>query len=178
MIDPTHDPRVAGQITRYHTWPRTRDQSVGEHTWQVMRILLAVWPECPRRLLTHAMFHDVGEMAGDIPYPFKRNDPVLKDRMDAAEAGVRAEMAVWGVPPTVVMSHYEERVFKTCEFIDMWECGLHEMNLGNKYGQVVAMRCILAASALSDSLEPPPGQPDLRPAIRRYVDKRQQQETT
>lgn len=30
----TIDPRRAGEVTRYHTWSRLREQSVGEHCWQ------------------------------------------------------------------------------------------------------------------------------------------------
>jgi 5'-deoxynucleotidase YfbR-like HD superfamily hydrolase len=171
------DPRIAGQITRYHTWPRLRDQSVGEHSWQITRILLTVWPACPRRMLVHATLHDVGEMAGDIPYPGKRNDPVLKDRMDAAERAVHYRMTErWRLPSPAILSHYEEKVFKCIEYIEMWEYGLQEQNLGNKYGAVVSLRMIVAANALIDALVPTRGDPDIRPSIRKYVDERKRQE--
>lgn len=174
MIDPTHDPRVAGQITRFHTWPRIRDQSVGEHTWQVLRIMLAIWPDCPRKLLVHGVIHDAGEMAGDIPYPFKRNDQILKDRMDAAEASIRDKM--YGLPEDIVLSHYEQKFFKLCEFLDMWEFGLHEINLGNNYAFVVATRCIIAASSILENMEPEQGYPDIRASTKRYCDWRQKQD--
>lgn len=179
MIDNIEtDPRVAGQVTRYHTWPRTRDQSVGEHSWQVMRILLTVWPTVPRKLLVHAVLHDVGEMAGDIPYPGKRNDPLLKDRMDLAEQKIHAGMMdAWRLPGITTLTEYEHRVFKVCENLEMWEWGLHEQNLGNRYGSVVTMRMMVAALGALEQLVPPSADyPDLRPALRRYIEKRREHE--
>lgn len=179
MIDDIEtDPRIAGQIARYHTWPTHRTQSVGEHSWQILRILLTIWPAAPRRMLVHTTLHDVGEMAGDIPYPGKKNDPVLKDRMNVAERRVHSEMTSrWNLPPAIVLSHYEEKVFKLCEYLEMWEFGLHEQNMGNRYGAVVSLRMLQAASALLGDLTPPSGDyPDLRPAIKKYTDMRKDQE--
>lgn len=172
------DPRIAGQVTRYHTWIRTRDQSVGEHSWQIMRILLTVWPSAPRKLLVHAVLHDIGEMAGDIPYPGKRNDNILKERMDAAETRLHREMEErWDLPPAVVLNQYEYRVFKLCENLEMWEWGLQEQNRGNRYGAVVSLRMLLAASALLGDLVPPSGDfPDLRSSVRRYIKRRKEHE--
>lgn len=181
VIDPTYDPRVVGQLTRYHSWPRIRQQSNGEHSWQIARILITVWPDCPRKMVVHCITHDMGEMAGDVQYPFKKRVPGLKAKMDIAERGVRDEMCMrWGMSSdhmTVKLSDYEHRVFKCLEYIEMWEWGLHEANLGNRYGETVAMRCLLEASALRDGLEPTPGYADIRPAIKRYCDKRINHET-
>jgi hypothetical protein len=177
MINCAEDPRVALQLTRYHSWPRLRDQSVGEHSCQIMRILLTVWPDCPRRVLVHAVTHDMGEMAGDIQYPYKLKYPELKPLMDRVEGDVRVVMGeTIGMPPETVLSEYERRVFKLVEFIEMWEYGLHEIGLGNAYARVIAQRCILAASEIMESLEIPSGSPDVRPAVKRYVDRRQQWE--
>lgn len=177
MIDITHDPRAAGEITRYHTWRRTRDQSVGEHSWQVMRIMLTVWPGLPRRLLVHAVWHDVGEMAGDIPWPFKARVPGLGDAMRQAELQIKANMArAWGCLPLVTLSEYEQRFFKCCENLEMWEWGLAEGNRGNRYALLVSQRMLWAVAAIYETLEPRDGHPDVRPAIRRYVDTRGRQE--
>lgn len=172
MINCSEDPRVALQLTRYHSWPRIRDQSNGEHSCQILRILLTVWPDCPRRMLVHAVTHDMGEMAGDIQHPYKQKYPALKPMMDGIEADVKGVMGRGlGMPPMCALSRYEQDVFKICEYVEMWEYGLHEMGLGNQYAKIVAMRCILAASEIVESLQPEGGY-DPRPAIKRYVDKR------
>lgn len=179
MIDNLEtDPRHAMQISRYHTWPVIRRQSVGEHTAQIMRIMLAIWPHCPRRILVHALFHDIDEMNGDLPWPMKANDPVLKARMDLAGVRTRAAMNKWGVPTHTILNEFEHNFFKTCEYIEMWEYGLSEQNLGNKYAAVVAQRMILCASASMEKLATPPDgdYPNLVPAIKQYVDEREKQE--
>lgn len=154
MSAPENDPRLAAQTSRYHTWPRHRDQSVAEHTWQVMRILLAIWPECPRHILLHALTHDVGEGAtGDVPYPNKANNDALKKAMDKAERAAHLAMCLpWSLPPPQELKEYEHRVFKTAEFIEMWEWALFEQAMGNAYAHTVEERCWTALGDLVNGL--------------------------
>lgn len=138
----TLDPRSAGKVTRFHTWERLRDQSVGEHSWQVMRILLAIWPEVPRTILVHTMYHDVGErVTGDMPYPVKAERPILKNIMDRMEEDALLQMEPWGVRPTGSLSPLERAAFKLAEFIEMWEYALDELSLGNRNCALIARRC-------------------------------------
>lgn len=178
IVDIEHDARRGLEVKRFHTWPTIRGQSTGEHSAQVMRILLAVWPDAPRRMLVHCLTHDIGEMAGDLPWPAKKDDPILKDRMEMAETKVHAFMtARWQVPNRNPLDHYQQRVFKLCESIEMWEFALTEQNMGNRYAAVVAVRMLLQASALLGELEPSTTDyPDIRPAIKKYVEKRKEQE--
>lgn len=172
MMNLAEDPRAGLELLRYHSWSVHRRQSVGEHSCQIMRILLTVWPDCPRRVLVHAVTHDMGEMAGDAQYPYKQKVPGMKAVHDAAEAMVLRDMnAALGTPPAVVLSEHELRVFKIVEYVEMWEFGLRERNMGNKYGQIIAMRCLLAAGALMEEKKGD-GEYDVRPAIKRYIDTR------
>jgi hypothetical protein len=172
MINLSEDPRAALELTRYHSWRRLRDQSVGEHSCQIMRILLTVWPDCPRRMLVYAVTHDMGEMAGDIQYPYKLKYPELKPLMDRVEKDVVGVMRDGlGAPPAVMLSKYELDVFKIVEFVEMFEYGLSEQGMGNQYARIISSRCILAASELMGRLEPGDAL-DIRPAIKRYVDAR------
>lgn len=156
----TLDPRSAGKVTRFHTWERLRDQSVGEHSWQVMRILLAIWPEVPRHMLVHTMYHDVGErVTGDIPYPVKAERPELKGIMDALEEDALLQMRSWGVlgnPPDFLCDD-EKAAFKLAEFIEMWEYALDELSLGNRNCALIARRCKEQAIRLINSTELPTG---------------------
>ena len=91
------DPRMAGEIARYHTELTLRPQSVASHSWNVARILLAVWPETPRHLLVEALMHDVGEVfAGDSPSPAKWAHPPLKLAVDEVEDTTRLAMVLGG----------------------------------------------------------------------------------
>lgn len=180
MRDPTFDPRIGGQVTRYHTWPRIREQSTGEHTWQVLRILLTVWPDCPRKILHYVVFHDVGEMAGDIPYPFKLRVPELGVGMGKAEAMVLNEMRNgWGIAGIPTLGTYEHAAFKCCESIEMWEYGLQEQALGNQYAALISKRMLLQASQWMEAMQKARGDnPDIRPAIGRYIQRRVDDERT
>lgn len=174
FLDPTYDPRVAGDITRYHSWPRIKEQTVASHTWQTIRILLTIWPDCPRKLIIHAMFHDIGEMYGDIQWPWKHRVPELKEGSKKAEEMIHAKMTeLWDIPPPVVLTAYEHEVFKICENLEMWEWALFEINLGNKFALIVAQRMMNAVSGGVNGIDVPPnGYPDVVPAITRYIHKR------
>lgn len=179
-FDPeTLDPRRAGLVRRYHTWPRINDQQVDGHSWQNIRILLAIWPDAPRRLLVYAMFHDVGEVAtGDVPYPTKNLDPILQEKFDAAECEAHLAMhETFLVPKPVAISDFERLVFKTCEFIEMWEYGLHEQNLGNRYAGLVAERCLAGIIQRRDQIrefaaDSEDGRETIFQRIISYVEKR------
>lgn len=136
------DIRLAGQVIRYHTWPHIRQQSVGEHSWQVARILLAIAPGHPG-LVKHAILHDIGELeTGDLPYPIKADNEVLGGLMiDLEEEAIEYLCNRWGVPSGRHLTDQEKWVFKLAEFIEMWEWGLEEVLRGNKFAELVALRC-------------------------------------
>lgn len=127
--------RLAGQVTRYHTWPVHHRQTVGEHTWQVMRIYYQIFGPPSALVFTKLIWDDAGELVtGDLPFPIKARNPGLKAIMDSLE-----EQAVEGMGgnPRPGVSDVEKRRVKTCDLIDMLEYGLHELDLGNKYAQPI-----------------------------------------
>jgi hypothetical protein len=139
------DPRRSLQTTRFHTWARHRDQSTGEHSMQVMRILLAIWPSAPRSLLVHCLRHDAGEStSGDPPYPIKVLNPDMKQACDRIESEtVKLMETTWMFPSEEhQMTPLEKLVFKLAEFIEMWEWGLLELEMGNRTAQAVINNCV------------------------------------
>lgn len=142
MLDLRTDARMAGRVIRYHTWPHIRQQTVGEHSWQVLRILLSLWPECPAHVVRHAVMHDVGELrVGDPPYPVKADNPVLQREMDRLEQSAVDEIASTWDLPVPGLEGDDKWIFKLAEFIEMWEWGLEESLMGNKFADLVAFRC-------------------------------------
>lgn len=142
------DPRMAGRVTRYHTWPRLREQSVGEHTWQLLRILDCVWPEMPVSVWRSVLWHDVGEIAtGDMPYPVKRDNEILDREMGRLEHyALEKILEKWRPHGELHALKGDERtIVKTCELVEMWEWGLEEATMGNRFGTIVADRCHTAA---------------------------------
>lgn len=156
MIDIRTDPRLAGEVSRYHVWPHIRQQSVAEHSWQVMRILLAIYPMASRGLLIYCMAHDAGEIGtGDVPYPIKKENPDLKVIMDGLETETVSAMTLkWNFPSKVTLTPEEKIIFKIAEFIEMWEWALKEQLLGNKFAEVVASRCLKEAHDLCNKVDP------------------------
>lgn len=171
MIDLTSDPRAALEIRRFHTWRTIQSQSVGEHSAQIARIMLTVWPRCPRRLLIHAVTHDMGEMCGDVAYPFKKMFPEIADGMAKAEHEVRMRQRDRvGTPPLLPLSAPEKKFFKICEYIEMMEFGFAEYNLGNKYGAIIVARMREELRGLiMEEVQDHPGIPR---AIEEYVSRR------
>lgn len=146
----TLDPRSAGKVTRFHTWERLREQSIAEHTWQLIRIVLAIWPDAPREVLVEVMFHDVGErVSGDAPYPTKAESPALKTEMDRLENAGRLGMTPWGVVAHKPLDADAHAIVKMAEFIEMWEYALDEVALGNANCVVIRDRCYARAVELS-----------------------------
>jgi 5'-deoxynucleotidase YfbR-like HD superfamily hydrolase len=179
------DPRAVGEVRRYSTWAVHRDQSVGEHTWQVMRILLTVWPQAPRSVVVHALMHDAGEMSGDIQYPFKNLFPELRAGADKAENYVRdaQRKSPIGAPETPhPLSPFEKLVLKACDNLEMVEFGMREVNMGNAYAKIVVSRMVQAVGENLNALKELDGTQQAKQndgvvnAIHRYLMNRNQME--
>lgn len=171
----TEDPRAALEIPRYHTWSVLHHQSVGEHVAQLLRILLTVWPRAPWELQVHTVTHDMGEMAGDIPFPFKKRYPELASGAAKAELDVIQTMADrLGMPPMVQLTDTQHRIFKLIEYIEMWEYSLREINLGNRYAELIRDRTWAEIQNSLDGLHAlGPDYAELLTNIRNYIKTRQ-----
>lgn len=158
------NPRIAGQVLRYHTWPVLRQQSNGEHTWQVMRIYFQIFGPPSDKVAAKMLFHDAGELgAGDPPFPSKRNNPDLKvvhDRLEKESLlGMGLELVV-----NAELSDEEKRRIKICDLFEMWEYGLTELRMGNLFGTPIANDTYLAAMDMAAELPP-----EEFKAVRRYA---------
>jgi hypothetical protein len=140
------DTRLAGQLTRYHTWPKIHNQSIGEHSWQILRIYSSVVDAIDPGFVLYTVFHDIGEhTTGDMPYPIKRDNPDLQSIMTRLEIGsMLRQMAYWGSIPTHEINSDNMRLFKQIELMEMAEWGMDEVCLGNSHGYTVADRCLRA----------------------------------
>lgn len=143
--------RLAGQVRRYHTWPVIYTQTVGEHSWQCMRIWFEIWGPLPPEVTTYFIYHDAGELyTGDLPFPVKARNHQLKGIMDELEDN--AVVAMSG-PKEFEISDYQRIRAKACDLIDMYEFGLHERRLGNKYAEPIITDTYTALRKLTLSTE-------------------------
>lgn len=129
------DARRAGDVLRYSSWPLLIQQTTGQHTWQLMRILTTIWPDVTAEAMVFALHHDSGELgSGDIPYPHKAMNLTLKNIMDRLEEQSLVDQGL-----TIPDPGFEWRWrIKTCDMIEMFEKGLDETIMGNRYGIPIA----------------------------------------
>lgn len=138
------DIRLSGQIQRYHTWPTIRKQTIAEHCWQILRIYFSVVDKVNHHMVTHIMFHDIGETAiGDLPYPVKSENHDLKKQLDYIEQkSCLLQLRYWNAFRPILFTEEDAKLFKDIELVEMGEFGLDEMCLGNSHAFIVADRCL------------------------------------
>ena len=105
-----------GGVARYHSEPSMHKQSVAEHSWRVMVLLLHFWPQCPARTLKAALFHDVSEgYHGDVPAPVKRV-PSLRAHYDDME---KAFLEHVGLTEHFDLPAAENARLKVCDYLEL-----------------------------------------------------------
>ncbi len=128
--------RFAGQVSRYHTWPVQRDQSTGEHTWQVLRIYCQIFGAPSPAATMYMVWHDGGELvSGDAPGMLKTEAPEIKPILDRVE---RKGALGMGAPDNydTIDARTRTRV-KVCDLLDAWEFGLVEVLQGNRFAEPI-----------------------------------------
>lgn len=137
--------RLAGEVERYHTWPTIRRQSVAEHTWQVMRVWLALFGPAPQGVWEYVHWHDAGELVtGDSPFPSKSQlTEGTRNELRASEILATKNMGgSWGE-----VDEEDRTRAKICDLLEMYEFAIHEMTMGNRFAEPV--RDDIRASVLS-----------------------------
>jgi hypothetical protein len=145
---------MAGQVRRYHTWPVLRQQTLAQHSWRVATICVELSAAVGRRpspeLLTWCLLHDtlVEPHTGDLPHHVKRDNPALKAALTEIEAPL---LEAAGLP---VLSPFQVWVLKLCDLLEMWEFGMEEQAMGNRFGgPVVANMEAALERHVGDSVE-------------------------
>lgn len=135
--------RVAGSVKRYHTWPTITTQTIADHTFHLMRIYHFVFAgfadfEWGDDMVAYILKHDMGEQRiGDLPYPSKKNDPILAERVNIAE---KYALVLQDWPVSDEPSAERKTAAKICDLLEMAEFALHEMFLGNSYAEPIYQR--------------------------------------
>lgn len=118
----------SARVKRYHTEPTLHTQTVGEHTYGVMWLVLLIEPGASRELLVAALGHDTPEFAsGDVPGPSKR-DPVVKAAFDAVEAATMERLQL----ETPLLTDYEAKVLKLADNLEGLMFCVSELRRGNR----------------------------------------------
>lgn len=137
---------LAGQVTRFHTWPTIHKPNVAEHCWRVATLYAEIFGLPRAEVLYFCLHHDSGELfAGDVPFGAKRAVPGLPDAMNQGEEMGRALLGVQ-LPR---LDGLEWTRFKICDLLEMYEFGRHEWRMGNEYARPIVVATAVAAKKLS-----------------------------
>lgn len=145
----TTNPRLAGQVVRYHTWPTLRSQTIAEHCWQIMRIYCELFGMPGSEAWHYMLHHDTGEIAtGDIPFPVKSKNPLLKKEVDRIEYDALCDM---NIPQYSFAPHIRWRI-KICDLLEMMEFGLQEECLGNTFAAPITKATAEAVRTMTEAV--------------------------
>lgn len=126
--------RMALVVRRWHTWPVTTQQTIGEHVAQVLRTYRETFGHIEPEVVGYVLYHDSGELQlGDLPFPVKSLNPVLKEECDRVEQEALHNMGVT-LPR---LTEIQKLRIKYCDVMDMLEFGVFELRLGNQYAEPI-----------------------------------------
>ena len=115
-------------VKRYHTIPTINSETVGEHSFGVAMMVLAITEQkASANLLKAALFHDMAEQhTGDVPFPSKKAFPIVKFALEAAEESWNEENGFH-----VDLTDRDKRVLKWADMSQLlWFCKI-QRDLGN-----------------------------------------------
>jgi hypothetical protein len=120
--------RDAADVKRYHTQRTIREQTVGQHSFNMLTLLMQVAPDARKEVMTAIIHHDLPElMTGDIPAPIKRLHTELAVLLEEIEDGL-APLAY----DCTNMTPQEMRLIKWCDTTELVMWSLEERSMGNK----------------------------------------------
>lgn len=131
--------RAGGYTRRYHGWRTIKDDTVGQHSYNVTNIILVLRPDCRKELVVAGVRHDSPEhVTGDMPADTKRRVPGAKAMMDAAEEVAWADIDI--ADPCLALTDEEYRVMKLADYFDGMMFSIQERSMGNQYMDIVFER--------------------------------------
>lgn len=118
----------SARVKRWHAEPTLHIQSVGEHTYSVMQLILLLDANASRNLLIAALMHDTAERKfGDIPGPTKKLAG-LKEKFDGLEDDFMASMGL-SLPE---LNPEEAKLLKMCDMLEGAMFAAFELRRGNR----------------------------------------------
>jgi 5'-deoxynucleotidase YfbR-like HD superfamily hydrolase len=165
--------RRGGIVKRFHCFDLIKENTVGHHTFNVVALVLLCVGEdrVSKDLLFAAMQHDLPEQeTGDIPAPFKRSIPGLREQMWDAEVGIFEKNGIYAYEKR--LSTEERTWLKLADSLEgALFCG-EEYKRGNLPLRRVGFTFLNYVEALLDSIEAPDdiGHPDSCPVRDRFAE--------
>lgn len=135
--------RTAARIMRYHTMPPIHRQTVGEHTFGVLTIILEVESFPSSELLRAALYHDATEaLLGDTPSPAKWFAASLEGALKVSEESIKKAYAI-----DINLSEHDKMILKYADLMELVVFCLEEADDGNRKMLEPARDCLRAIEA-------------------------------
>lgn len=120
--------RDAAAVKRWHTKRVLKEQSVGAHSFNMLLLLMEVWPDHPHRVMKACIHHDLPELiTGDIPAPVKWRSTQMAIMLEEMEKGTGPLYQDFG------LTSMEESVVKWCDSAELALYCLEELQMGNTF---------------------------------------------
>lgn len=154
--------RLALSVKRYHTWPTIQQQTVADHTCQLLRIYAEIFGPPEAEVTMYILEHDMEELhTGDLPYPVKVRYPGVREALRPVEEDARHML---GTSKRQLWEELHKRV-KVCDLLEMHEFGQVEVALGNRLAEPIVTHTGSAAIELAGEISV-----QLRTDVQRRVD--------
>jgi 5'-deoxynucleotidase YfbR-like HD superfamily hydrolase len=136
----------AGRTVRKHTMLVRYRETVAEHTWGVVMLLLKYVPRPSLQLIKAAVVHDMGEQATcDIPAHLCWQHPALKEMVQIKEDEHVAAVMAYPQPAedhAVSLTHDEELALEVADRAEFIVSCWYEHNMGNTFMRETIARTI------------------------------------
>jgi hypothetical protein len=86
--------REGGSVKRHHTYKIMGEDTVGNHTFNMLNLLLTLHPAPSSNLIKAVLWHDIAErFTGDVPSPAKKS-LAIKEALLQAEDSVNEKLGI------------------------------------------------------------------------------------
>ncbi len=150
--------RMGGAVRRFHTYPVIGNQSVAEHSFNVLLIVMHFIDPSPA-LMSAIIHHDLAEYdTGDIPSQVKWKHPDLDAILDKIEERIEQELDIhWN------LDEQDRRWLELGDLLDLVLFAYEQRMLGNRYMDLVIQR-------VTPKLYEHPYYTGNVPGVRKFVD--------
>lgn len=123
--------RKANHVRRLHTVRVIHEETVGEHTANIIAAVMEFTHFKPSaNLLMSAAMHDLAEVyTGDVPANVKKEYPAVKEALDRAESDWLKRMEFPNI--FLKLTNEERLILKFCDAFDLLQKCLIETAMGN-----------------------------------------------
>lgn len=129
--------REASQVKRCHLYPYHGSYTVGQHTFDMLTLLLELNPNASRYLIMAVIYHDMSERwTGDMPAHMFRKVKGLAEKWDKLNEEVMTDNFV----PSVDLTPEEEKWLHAVDKLELLLWCTDQLKLGNQHISDMAER--------------------------------------